>query len=106
MAKRSSPSATIQQKLAILQEQRLKLEAQRDQELLRVLHKTEAHTLNLFTLTGALLEAYKVVTANPSQAEAWHYAGERFLHPKRTAKNAKPKVGDVPAQKLATAQTL
>lgn len=105
MVKRSSNSNTIQQKLEALQQQKLKLEAQRDQELLGILHKTNAHRMDLFALTGALLEIQKTVAANPSQAESWRQAGEMFLHPKRTARaeTHKPKIAAIPTPKLATA---
>src|SRR3546814_222088 len=105
MDKRSLKVNSLQQRLAALQEQKLKLEAQRDQELLKILHKTQAHNMDLFTLTGVLLEANKVIITNYSQAESWRYAGEKFLHPKRAAKAAsfKSKAQGSSAQKLATA---
>jgi len=105
MVKRTLNTNTVQQRLAALQQQKIKLEAQRDQELLGILHKTQAHHIDLFALTGALLEAHTIATTNPSQMESWRQAGEMFLYPKRAAKvaNLKSKVTPLSTQKLATA---
>jgi hypothetical protein len=106
MVKKTGPINTLQQRLTALQQQKHKLEAKRDHEILKIIHKTKAYDIDLITLAGIILEAHTIAVTNPSQMESWRQAGEMFLYPKRAARaaNLKSKIAAVSPQKLATAQ--
>lgn len=69
----------IESKIADLQSQHDQLIQKRNSEVAELVLKVGLHTIDNKTLVGGLLHVLNVINTNPSQKEAWHDAGQKFL---------------------------
>lgn len=84
----------LQQKINQLNAEKLKIEQQLSLELISVLKKTGAISINFDALIGGLLSVIKSIQANTKDSEVWLQAGQKFRGAKTKSKNAEPAMAE------------